>query len=754
MAMRDLVMGGGACVVPGGDGASSSSNPLGGLADSLLGGASKTQERIRELPGLAGPGQSADLGGRPLTYLPGSEFENEFDQRASAQNSQFLQRFGSKFSDAWGDAVNGHMMPPVAHHDREQEAAFRNFEALYPGMDSAGRPPLALDAPPQRVLSGFFQSFLDSSRMDGPFNAVRLPELGLSEADKRRIRDRSSIMGRHFFADKGDEYVNARVNALLQSLDIDNNLKFREPMGGRHPEMEGYWNEVIGARPGGRPLPDQWAEDFHQHHRIPEPGGWAQEFEAQHNGESWGDQFGEHQQQMAARGQFRNGEMNNMAALEQTRSLVNTLAQNQDPKFQNSKFLQFVSKMSRGELIVEDNQVKPGVTNDWANEFQQQHLPPGDQWASEFMGEHQHRGDRWGDEFARRHQEAPSTSDDWVNDFSRLHVQDWADEYAEQVAKNPYGDGSHESWLDSYDKFVGEQMTDLPNRTASSKFVYVFADQNPYVGHPNPLKEGQELFRRGLLSEAVLALEAELLKNPENSEGWRLLGITHAENDDDKQAIASMVRARDADPTNLEVLLALGVGHTNELEQAEALRYLGGWLQNHPQYSKFVQQDVNSLSHSQVTQMVNEAALVAPGDGDVHTVLGVLYNLSREYDRAIQSFQRALELKPRDYSLWNKLGATQANSARSADAIYAYQQALDLKPNYVRAWSNMGIGYANQGRYEESIRYYVRALGMNPKADNVWDYLKISLSSCAARWDMMEACERRELEPLQKEYPL
>lgn len=46
MAMRDLVMGGGACVVPGGDGASSSSNPLGGLADSLLGGASKTQVRL------------------------------------------------------------------------------------------------------------------------------------------------------------------------------------------------------------------------------------------------------------------------------------------------------------------------------------------------------------------------------------------------------------------------------------------------------------------------------------------------------------------------------------------------------------------------------------------------------------------------------------------------------------------------------------------------------------------------------------
>ena len=32
-------------------------------------------------------------------------------------------------------------------------------------------------------------------------------------------------------------------------------------------------------------------------------------------------------------------------------------AASQDPKIQNSKFLQFVSKMSRGELIMEDNQV-------------------------------------------------------------------------------------------------------------------------------------------------------------------------------------------------------------------------------------------------------------------------------------------------------------------------------------------------------------------------------------------------------------
>ncbi|KAG0467975.1 hypothetical protein HPP92_017303 [Vanilla planifolia] len=238
-------------------------------------------------------------------------------------------------------------------------------------------------------------------------------------------------------------------------------------------------------------------------------------------------------------------------------------------------------------------------------------------------------------------------------------------------------------------EYLDEQLASKANSRAS-RGVYVFSDMNPYVGHPNPLKEGQELFRKGLLSEAVLALEAEVLKNPDNAEGWRLLGITHAENDDDQQAIASMMRAQEVDPTNLEVLLAL------ELEQEEALKYLYKWLQNHPKYRALApQESSSSLFHTDIARLFNEAAQMSPEDAD----------------------------------------------------------ALDLKPNYVRAWANMGISYANQGRYEESVRYYVRALAMNPKADNAWQYLKISLRF-ASRTDMLEACDARNLDILQKEFPL
>lgn len=732
MAMRDLVNGGAACAVPG---SSSSSNPLGALANVLIGSSSKTQERLREIPTATATTPDGNLYATPedpFAVLPGSELEKF---HPNAQGSKFLQDFRSvdqsSFSNAWDEIQRPQGIVGPTNFPFEQPRLQQDF-----------------DGPPQRVLSNFLHSFLHSNHNGVPFRPASLPVLGLSEGDKQCIRDRSSIMARHLFADKSEDFIHTQVNALLSSLDIDSDIRARGPMPGRYPELEEYWNESQGMqpRPDGA---DGWVSEFTQQ-RVPrdDPNMWVQSFERQHGTNGWASEFEHEQSQLATIDQMRGSNIPNLAAMEQTRMLAHTLAQNNDPKFQNSKFLQFVSKMSRGEITIEDNQFKPA--GDWATEYDQQYSG-GQSWANQFANEQVlHEPHRWANEFTEQHGLAEN---EWVDEFSKLNVNDWSEEFERQVADGVLGDSSANNWANAYDEYLNEQ-TVLKQKSDSSRGVYVFSDLNPYVGHPNPLREGQELFRKGLLSEAVLALEAEVLKNPDNAEGWRLLGIAHAENDDDQQAIAAMMRAHDVDPTNLEVLLALGVSHTNELEQAAALKYLHSWLRHHPKYGAIASPDQpENLYYADVARLFNDAAQLSPDDADVHIVLGVLYNLSREYDKAIEAFQTALKLKPRDYSLWNKLGATQANSVQSADAISAYQQALDLKPNYVRAWANMGISYANQGMYEDSIRYYVRALAMNPKADNAWQYLRISLS-CASRNDMLEACDSRNLDFLQKEFPL
>lgn len=748
MAMRELVTGGAACAVPG---SSSSSNPLSALANALTGSSSKTRDRIKEIPTSTTTGteppfyQDATAEDR-LKALPGADFDHSFSRHPTLQSSEFLRNFRTAdqngFADAWEEIHRSGPPPPPALLDHRLPPP--QFQPT-------------LEGPPQRVLSNFLHSFVGSSHGGIPFRPAPLPALGLSEGDKQCIRDRSSIMARHFFADKSEDFINAQVNALLSSLDIDGDVQAKGPFAGRIRELEDYWNESQGALRPGPPQTDGWVAEFSQH-RIEhgDPNAWAHSFEQQHGPNSWASEFEQEQRLVSAADQMRGANISNLAAMEQTRMLAHTLAQNNDPKFQNSKFLQFVSKMSRGELIIDDNQVKPAALSspgDWATEYQQK-FTAGPSWVDEYAGNQlSHGPDHWANEFSAEREQSGPVDDQWVNEFSKLHVNDWADEFGRQVGEGAFGESSADNWADAYDEYLNEQVV-AKQKSDASRGVYVFSDMNPYVGHPNPLKEGQELFRKGLLSESVLALEAEVLKNPDNAEGWRLLGIAHAENDDDQQAIAAMMRAHEADPTNLEVLLALGVSHTNELEQAAALKYLYGWLRHHPKYGTLANPELSdSLYYADVARLFNEAAEMSPEDADVHVVLGVLYNLSREYDKAIASFQRALKLKPQDYSLWNKLGATQANSVQSAEAILAYQQALDLKPNYVRAWANMGISYANQGMYEDSIRYYVRALAMNPKADNAWQYLRISLS-CASRNDLFEACDSRNFDVLQKEFPL
>lgn len=729
MAMRDLVTGGAACAVPG---SSSSSNPLGALANALISSSSKTQERLKEIP-TSVTTQLDDKfvasAPEPLATLPGLEFDGQL--QPNQQGSEFLQGFHTADQNYFADVWDG--------LQRNQ------FDHSNVSLDNSQLQP-QLNGPPQIVLSSFLHSFVNSSHGGIPFRAASLPVLGLSQGEKQCIRDRSTIMARHFFADKNEDFINAQVNTLLSSLDIDTDVRARGPMPGRLVELEDYWNESQSAKPVHQ-VSDGWVAEFRKHKMETHPSSWVHSFEQQHGVNGWASEFEQERSQLGMIDQMRGANAPNLAAMEQTRMLAHTLAQNRDPKFQNSRFLQFVSKMSRGEISIEENQIKPAVPapGDWVGEYEQQ--ISGDQtWSGQFDQE------RWATEFAAQNGQHGSLNDEWVDEFSKLNVNDWADEFGRQVAEGVMGETS-DIWANAYDEYLNERAS-LKQPSERSRGIYEFSDLNPYVGHPYPMKEGQELFRKGLLSEAVLALEAEVLKNPENAEGWRLLGVAQAENDDDQQAIAAMMRAHEADPMNLEVLLALGVSHTNELEQAPALKYLYSWLRNHPKYGSIAPADPpDSLYYADVAGLFNDAAKMAPDDADVHIVLGVLYNLSREYDKAIESFKTALKLKPRDYSLWNKLGATQANSVQSADAIFAYQKALDLKPNYVRAWANMGISYANQGMHEESIRYYVRALGMNPKADNAWQYLRISLS-CASRNDMVNACDSRNLDVLQKEFPL
>lgn len=61
------------------------------------------------------------------------------------------------------------------------------------------------------VAAGGLQAFLNSGRALADFRPVQAGHLQLSVDDQCRIRDRSTIMARHLYAERGDVFADAQV---------------------------------------------------------------------------------------------------------------------------------------------------------------------------------------------------------------------------------------------------------------------------------------------------------------------------------------------------------------------------------------------------------------------------------------------------------------------------------------------------------------------------------------------------------------
>ncbi|GJZ04220.1 hypothetical protein Tco_0537495 [Tanacetum coccineum] len=90
------------------------------------------------------------------------------------------------------------------------------------------------------------------------------------------------------------------------------------------------------------------------------------------------------------------------------------------------------------ELAIEDNQMKPG-NGHWENEYQHQYNAGPSSWTISFRGpanERVHHG---------------PFNDQWFDEISKLHVNDWAAEFGRQVGEGILGDDSADNWANTYD---------------------------------------------------------------------------------------------------------------------------------------------------------------------------------------------------------------------------------------------------------------------------------------------------------------
>ena len=425
---------------------------------------------------------------------------------------------------------------------------------------------------------------------------------------------------------------------------------------------------------------------------------------------------------------------NGKGDMSETRSMTAEMVRvlSKDGRFKDSEFLGFMDRISKGEVEFDGNSVVPGTEAtklDAAREAAARKVDGNNLMRDETAG-------------------VALESED-ASELEERLAQAWKDSMAgkEVDLDAIWGDAVRNqegafAGLENLGNMFGGDVFGAGMNNASK---YELPKENKFRGQSDLFDRGMQLFSEGAIDDAIAAFQAFLeVEEDDPSEGWRMLGVAHQEHDQDRKAIMCLEKAVEEDPYNLDALLALGVSYVNELDKPRSLATLKKWVKHNPNFQGMnVQMDAYSDGslEDEVMQLMISAQQAASANGgddaDVQIVLGVLYNVSRDYDSAVDAFQKAVAKRPHDYSLWNKLGATLANGSRSNQALPAYHRALEIKPKYARGRLNLGISHANMQNYEAAARCYLQALRLNPGATHIWSYLRVAFT-CMKRPDLVE----------------
>lgn len=91
-----------------------------------------------------------------------------------------------------------------------------------------------------------------------------------------------------------------------------------------------------------------------------------------------------------------------------------------------------------------------------------------------------------------------------------------------------------------------------------------------------------------------------------------------------------------------------------------------------------------------------------------------------KYEKAIQNFDKAIEVDSHNSGPYFSKGLALTELGRHEEALQAYDKAIEIDPGDKRAWNGKGLALTNLGRYEEALQAYDKLTALDSKILFLW----------------------------------
>jgi Tfp pilus assembly protein PilF len=122
----------------------------------------------------------------------------------------------------------------------------------------------------------------------------------------------------------------------------------------------------------------------------------------------------------------------------------------------------------------------------------------------------------------------------------------------------------------------------------------------------------------------------------------------------------------------------------------------------------------NQREFSKAIQDYQKVIELDPTYVEAYNNLGIIYQMVGDGKRAFDAYQKSTEINPRYEKGYNNLGILLLIKDRYEEALEAFQKALSVNSNNIESHINLGILFKKTGQWEKAIESYQRALAINP----------------------------------------